>query len=69
VIQAAVYDWPSAEWKELPFAIGNLPLGEPGRVVSALGTLRLRLNYRPAAGTNANLTLDRFDLAVRGRGV
>jgi hypothetical protein len=69
VVQAAVYDWPSAEWKELPFAIGNLALGEPGRVVSALGTLRLRLNYRPAAGTNANLTLDRFDLAVRGRGV
>jgi hypothetical protein len=69
VVQAAVYDWPSAEWKELPFVVGNLQLGDPRRIVSALGTLRLRVNYRPSAGTNANLTIDRFDLAVRGRGV
>ena len=69
VVQAAVYDWPSAEWRELPFIVGNLALGDPRRIVSALGTLRLRVNYRPSAGTNANLTLDRFDLAVRGRGV
>jgi hypothetical protein len=69
VVQASVYDWPSAEWRELPFRAGRLDLGDPRRVVSALGQLRLRLNYRPTGGTNANLTLDRFDLAVRGRGV
>ncbi|HEY3082706.1 MAG TPA: hypothetical protein VGM69_22695 [Chloroflexota bacterium] len=69
VVQAAVYDWPSAEWRELSYRNGPLDLGDPTRVVSALGQLRLRLNYRPTGGTNANLTLDRFDLAVRGRGV
>lgn len=69
LVHAAVYDWPSAEWRELPFAIGKFGLGDPRRVVSALGTLRLRLNYRPAAGNTANLTLERFDLAVHGRGV
>jgi hypothetical protein len=68
-LQASVYDWPSAEWRDVQLGNGPLDLGDPARVVSALGQLRLRLNYRSAGSTNANLTLDRFDLAVRGHAV
>jgi hypothetical protein len=69
VAQAAIYDWPSAEWRDLPLAAGINPLGDPARVVSALGQLRLRFVYRQTGQSSGTLTLDRFGLNVHGRGV
>jgi len=70
VTQAAIYDWPAAEWRELPLGVGLNKLGDPSRVVSALGGLRLRLHYKQnGQGSSTALTLDRFGLAVHGRGV
>lgn len=69
VTQAAVYDWPAAEWRELGLQPGRNPLGDPRRIVSALGQLRLRINYRQTGPQNGTLSFDRFALAVQGRGV
>jgi hypothetical protein len=69
VTQAAIYDWPSAEWRDLVLAPGMNPLGDPARVVSALGQLRLRFVYRQTGASSGTLTLDRFGLNVHGRGV
>ena len=69
VSQASVYDWPSAEWRDLTIAPGLNPLGDPARVVSVLGQLRLRLVYRQNGAAGGTLTLDRFGLSVHGRGV
>ena len=66
----SVYDWPMADWKDVPIQNG-IPtvLGDPSRVVSALGQVRTRFTYKPApTSSNTVLTMDRFDLVVRGRG-
>lgn len=70
VAQLAVYDWPRADWTEIPIAAGVVPLGERSRIVSALGQIRVRLTYKPPAGgsTTQVLTIDRLDLVARGRG-
>ena len=70
IAQLSVYDWPSGDWKDVPIArSGPTVLGDPARVVSAIGQVRTRFVYRPPNGNqNMGLTLDRFDLVVRGRG-
>jgi hypothetical protein len=70
VAQLSVYDWPTADWKDVPIArSGPTVLGDPARVVSALGQVRTRFVYKPpVTGQNMGLTMDRFDLVVRGRG-
>jgi hypothetical protein len=69
VAQASIYDWPSAEWRDLALAPGINALGDPTRVVSALGQLRVRFVYRQIGPTSGTLTLDRFGLNVQGRGI
>jgi hypothetical protein len=50
-------------------SVGPTALGDPARVVSPLGIVRTRFVYRPpAASSSVGLTMDRFDLVVRGRG-
>ncbi|TAK24106.1 MAG: hypothetical protein EPO26_06750 [Chloroflexota bacterium] len=68
IATASVYDWLAADWRDISFAAGMVSLGDPARVVSALGGVRLRVNHRPATGATTSLTLDRFDLSVSGRG-
>ncbi|MSQ37815.1 MAG: hypothetical protein EXR61_05835 [Chloroflexi bacterium] len=69
VAQAAIYDWPSAEWRDVPLVPGLNGLGDPARVVSALGHLRVRFTYRQTSAAAGSLNLDRFGLSVFGRGV
>lgn len=70
IAQLAVYDWPSTDWKDVAVQSG-IPtvLGDPGRVVSPLGQVRTRFTHKPPAiSSNTVLTMDRFELVVRGRG-
>jgi hypothetical protein len=70
IAQLSVYDWPTSEFKDVPLVNGiPTPLGDPARVVSALGQVRTRFVYKPPiTSSNTVLTMDRFDLVVRGRG-
>jgi hypothetical protein len=69
ITSAAVYDWPSAEWRELGLQPGTNPLGDPRRIVSVLGQMRVRVSYRQTGPQNGTLSFDRFALAVNGRGI
>jgi hypothetical protein len=70
IASLAVYDWPTADFRDVPLASGiPTSLGDPARVVSALGQVRTRFVYKPqTTASNVVLTMDRFELVVRGRG-
>jgi len=68
-VSASIYDWPGAEWKEVQIFPGKVALGSPDRVVSALGTMRLRMTYRAMQGATTTLTFDSLELMMSGRGV
>ncbi len=71
VSQLAVYDWVSATWRDVGLAPNATILGDPTRVVSSIGQIRIRLAFKPPIGGQASsqLNFDRLDLAVHGRGV
>jgi hypothetical protein len=64
-----LYDWRTGAWEGAPFAVGNLPIPNPERFVSATGVVRLRFRYQPSAnGTPTSVSFTRFQLQIDGEG-
>ncbi|MBX6770441.1 MAG: hypothetical protein IRY83_01835 [Chloroflexi bacterium] len=64
-----VYDWRTASWDDVPFAVGNLAIPNPDRFFSATGLVRLRFQNRAtAAPGTAPVKFTRFQLLIGGVG-
>ena len=69
VSQLSVYDWVSTTWRDVGLTPNATILGDPSRVVSSIGQVRIRLTFKPPIGgqSSSQLNFDRLDLAVHGR--